>query len=63
MDLIDAMDQWVEAGQAPDNLVASKLAADGTLLFQRPMCQYPAFPRYKGTGDMTKAASFTCSSS
>jgi feruloyl esterase len=63
MDLIDAMDQWVEAGQAPDNLVASKLAADGAVLYQRPMCQYPAFPRYKGTGDMTKATSFTCSSS
>ena len=27
----------------------------------RPMCKHPAYPRYKGTGDVNDAASFACS--
>ena len=26
----------------------------------RPICPYPALPRYKGVGDPTKASSFVC---
>jgi feruloyl esterase len=26
----------------------------------RPVCAYPALPRYKGTGDTNAAASFEC---
>jgi feruloyl esterase len=26
----------------------------------RPLCEYPFWPKYKGTGDIDKAASFTC---
>jgi feruloyl esterase len=29
----------------------------------RPLCKYPAFPRYKGSGDPNDAASFSCSTS
>jgi feruloyl esterase len=26
----------------------------------RPLCEYPAFPRYTGKGDPKAASSFTC---
>ena len=62
IDLVGAMDAWVEHGQAPDNLVASKFAAGGsTPEFQRPACEYPKFPRWDGVGDPKQAASFVCS--
>jgi hypothetical protein len=27
----------------------------------RPLCKYPAYPRYTGTGDVNSASSFVCS--
>jgi feruloyl esterase len=60
IDLLAALDQWVEKGVAPDKLVATKIATDGEPAFRRPVCPYPQFPRYNGTGDVTKAESFTC---
>jgi feruloyl esterase len=51
-----ALDRWVESGQAPDNLIATR--QDGKL--SRPLCQYPTLPRYKGSGDVADAASFEC---
>jgi hypothetical protein len=30
------------------------------MAFSRPVCPYPALPRYSGVGDMTKASSFAC---
>ena len=62
MDLLTAMDNWVRKGQAPDNLVASKVVG-GAVQFTRPICQYPLFPRYKGSGDPNSAESFFCSAS
>lgn len=62
IDLVAALDAWVEGRGAPDNLVATKFAEDGeTVEFQRPVCPYSKFPRYNGSGDPKKAASFTCS--
>ncbi|HEY0202499.1 MAG TPA: tannase/feruloyl esterase family alpha/beta hydrolase, partial [Burkholderiaceae bacterium] len=26
----------------------------------RPLCEYPTWPRYNGSGDTNLAASFTC---
>lgn len=62
IDLLAAMDAWVEKGAAPDKLVATKFApGTSTPVAQRPVCEYPKFPRYSGTGDPSKAESFTCS--
>ena len=62
IDLLAAMDAWVEKGAAPDKLVATKFApGTSTPVAQRPVCEYPQFPRYNGTGDPAKAESFTCS--
>jgi len=64
IDLVAAMDDWVERGAAPDRLVASKFEPNSTApVLQRPACEYPAFPRYDGSGDPAKASSFACSAS
>ncbi|MDC2862324.1 MULTISPECIES: tannase/feruloyl esterase family alpha/beta hydrolase [unclassified Delftia] len=67
IDLLAAMDAWVERGTAPDRLVATRYepanAGTGTRrpVLQRPVCEYPKFPRYDGRGDPAKAESFSCS--
>ena len=57
--LITALVDWVEKGIAPDHLVATGTSDAGT--FERPLCPYPSFPKYRGSGDTTKASSFVCS--
>jgi hypothetical protein len=61
VDLLGALDGWVDAGKAPDTLtqVSQQDEAPFTTIASRPMCRYPASPRYSG-GDPTAAASFTC---
>jgi feruloyl esterase len=58
-DVISRLVQWVEQGVAPDQIVASKIV-NGVTTFTRPLCPYPALPRYSGVGDPTKASSFAC---
>jgi feruloyl esterase len=55
-DALTALESWVERGVAPATILATK--ADSPL--SRPLCPYPALPRYKGTGDTNDAASFEC---
>jgi feruloyl esterase len=55
-DLIGALDAWVMSGQAPASILATKVNAK----ISRPLCPYPAMPRYKGSGDPDAAASFEC---
>lgn len=56
-DMLSAIEAWVEQGKAPDAVPAE----GGPALpgVSRPLCAYPAYPRYKG-GDPNLAASFTC---
>lgn len=61
IDLLAALDAWVEKGSAPDKLTASKTAPGGTApALQRPVCEFPLFPRYNGSDDPAKAESFNC---
>jgi len=71
-DFITPLVQWVEQGQAPQAIVASargpgnpgganpeipnEWAPDRT----RPLCPYPSVARYRGTGDLEKASSWSC---
>lgn len=57
--LFDAVVNWVEKGQAPDRILATKAAA-GVVTSSRPLCPYPAFARYTGTGSTDDAANFVC---
>ncbi|MFG2964752.1 tannase/feruloyl esterase family alpha/beta hydrolase [Streptomyces sp. NPDC048288] len=59
--LLRALVTWTEHGQAQDRLVAAKTASGSTTpLFTRPVCEYPKYPRYNGSGDTTDADNFTC---
>jgi feruloyl esterase len=57
-DSLTALERWVEGGTAPaGQVVADTVAVPGRT---RPLCEYPAWPRYNGLGDVNTAASFTC---
>jgi feruloyl esterase len=56
---LDPIVQWVEHGIAPDQIIAYKVT-NGVTDLSRPVCPYPALPRYRGVGDPTKASSFVC---
>lgn len=60
-DSLAALDQWVESGVAPQAPVAID-ANEENARRQRPLCEYPAWARYRGAGDMNRAASFECTS-
>jgi len=58
-----ALEDWVEKGNAPATLTASKVegkAADRKVTMTRPLCPYPQQAKYDGKGDPNKAESFTC---
>jgi hypothetical protein len=61
-DPLPALDAWVENGQAPSGLVTTDQNA-ATAGRTRPVCEWPSWPRYNGTGDPNSASSFTCSRS
>jgi feruloyl esterase len=54
-DLLSKMVDWVEKGEAPHDVIASRRDGSAT----RPLCPYPSHAHYKG-GDVTKAESFEC---
>jgi Tannase and feruloyl esterase len=60
VDLLSALDRWVGKRKAPGTLAASKVDATGATQFTRPLCVYPAYPRYNGQGDVNAAASYSC---
>ncbi|WP_321937941.1 tannase/feruloyl esterase family alpha/beta hydrolase [Paraburkholderia sp. J8-2] len=59
VDLLGALDDWVTHGSAPETLFATDIA-QATNGRTRPLCRYPAFPRYLGKGNANLAANFTC---
>lgn len=59
-DLLTALENWVEKGLAPAELVALDDNVERGKR-TRPLCEFPAIPRYRGTGDQNSAASFVCS--
>ena len=57
-DSLTALEQWAEAGVAPAGQVTRDSV--GVAGRTRPLCDYPKWPRYGGSGDVNVAASFTC---
>ncbi len=55
---MEALVRWVEAGQAPDRLIAERRDASGTVLQTRPLFPYPQVAKYKGTGSTDDAMNF-----
>jgi feruloyl esterase len=58
-DLLGAVDAWVTKGKPPSAQFATDTNKT-TAGRSRPLCEYPAYPRYNGSGDVNLAASFTC---
>lgn len=57
-DSLTALEQWVEKGTAPSGQVTTDTV--GIPGRTRPLCDYPKWPRYNGSGDVNAAGSFTC---
>jgi feruloyl esterase len=50
---------WVEQGQAPASIPASRIVG-GQTVRTRPLCPWPEVARYKGSSSIDDAANFTC---
>ena len=71
-DLLTPLVKWVEQGVGPDTVTASvrgagnpaganaELPKDWSATRSRPLCAYPQVARYKGTGSVEDANSFSC---
>jgi pimeloyl-ACP methyl ester carboxylesterase len=71
-DMLTPLVNWVENGVAPDSVVASvrgagnaggvnaELPAGWSATRTRPLCPYPKVARYKGSGSIESADSFSC---
>jgi hypothetical protein len=58
-----ALEQWVQKGNAPSAIIATKDAEGAqanTAKMTRPLCPYPQVAKYKGQGDPNDAANFVC---
>jgi feruloyl esterase len=54
-----AVSDWVEKGQAPEQMLASADSA-GKTIRTRPLCAYPKRAVYSGKGSTDDASSFVC---
>ena len=60
VDWLSAMENWVEQGKAPDQMLAAHADGSGHVDRTRPLCPYPQVAKYKGSGSIDDAANFTC---
>ena len=58
IDMIGAIDHWVQTGTAPEQLIASN--PPGQPARTRPLCAYPRIAKYSGQGSTDEAGSFRC---
>jgi len=58
VDWLSAIVDWVETNKPPTQLSYSFNV--GFTARTLPVCEYPAYPRYNGSGDVNSALSFTC---
>jgi len=58
-DKIGTIEQWVEKGKAPEQIIASH-SKGGAVDRTRPLCPYPQVATYKGSGSIDEAANFAC---
>ncbi len=58
-DMLAVMRQWVERGQTPNEVIASRVE-HGKVVRTRPLCPYPQVATYRGTGSTDDARNFVC---
>jgi feruloyl esterase len=54
-DSIGTLEKWVEKGIAPDTMMGT-----GAQGMTRPLCPYPQYAEYKGSGDLKNASNWAC---
>ena len=61
-DLFSALIAWTEDGEAPDRIIATRFAGEGSgeIAMQRPLCPWPQKAVYRGVGSTDAARSFRC---
>lgn len=61
-DALGALENWVEQGSAPTTLLAKARAIPGVPWpgRTRPLCPYPSYAAYSGSGNIEDAANFVC---
>jgi pimeloyl-ACP methyl ester carboxylesterase len=62
-DLLTVLDSWLEKGEVPAEKLTQTLhtsEAPFSVIASRPMCVYPAYPHYLGSGDWKSADSYEC---
>jgi feruloyl esterase len=60
INLLGGIINWVEGGAAPNDSLIASGTASGNTTFTRPVCAYPKYYMYAGSGDPNSASSFTC---
>ncbi len=63
VNFLDELDNWVETGNAPDQVIAYWLDENMQPAGSRPVCAYPVAAQYDGEGDTRDASSFSCAAS
>jgi feruloyl esterase len=58
-DMLAAMRRWIEGGQAPNEVSASRVE-HRTVVRTRPLCPYPRVATYRGKGSTDDARNFLC---
>src|SRR5262249_2376630 len=58
-DKVKVIEEWVEQGKKPSQIVASHLT-NGLVDKTRPLCLYPQVAKYKGSGSTSDATNFVC---
>jgi len=59
-DNLNILDNWVENGVAPPATPIAYDSNKATKGRSRPMCAYPTWPKYNGSGSLDAASNFTC---
>jgi hypothetical protein len=62
--MMAALERWVERGEAPNAIVASKYRIDDDpasgIVRTRPLCAYPSEARWNGQGSAEQASNYVC---
>ena len=62
VDALAMLEGWVLRGAVPPDTAVGyeRRITDNQLVRTRPVCRYPSYPHYNGSGDVDRAESFTC---
>lgn len=58
-DTLTALEDWVEKGVAPNQIIASHTEAD-KVTRTMPLCKFPGQAKYVGSGDVNNSANWAC---